>query len=191
MGISTAQQLIERAKNFNEYNNSGVSSTAKWVDFMNSALIEMVDDLSLEEFVTIEHIPGQRTYDLPSDYYSLVLLNDNTTNNRLAIRRHYDQKYPYGYWVVDKGDKHQIDLLYTSPSTLTLLYKRYPKLIELSNIASQKPEVPTAGETALCYKAVKFALLNNNQIGQAEYFEKLYKDERANIKTATARARGV
>lgn len=191
MGVSTVQQLINRAKNMNGYNNSGIATDAVWVDFFNAALVEMTDDLTIEEIFTINFTPGTREYNLPSDFYAISVLYDQN-GSAVAMRRNYNQRYPNGYWVLDKGDRRVIDLYeYTQPMTFTLLYRRYPKPLTYSEMATQKPEVPTAGEIALCYKAIYFACLNNNQIGQAEFFDQLYQKERTNIKTAASRARGV
>lgn len=191
MGRSTVRQLIERAKSYNEYNNSGVTSDVIWLDHFNSALIEMVDVLNLEETFEIPYITSQQTYDLPDDYYSLILLNDRLTNQRLTQKRHFDQKYPPGYWIIDRGDKYTIDITFSAPTTFVMYYEHYPKVLELSQITTQKPEIPTAGETALCYKAISAALKNNNQLGQAQYYDTLFKEQLATIKTATTRARGV
>lgn len=190
MGRSTVQQLITRAKNLNQYNNSGVDSDVIWFDHFNSALTDMADDLNLEDTVEIAYLTTQQTYDLPADYYSLVLLNDKTTNTRLMQKRHFDQKYPPGYWVMDRGSKHTIDITYNQPTTFVLYYERYPALLEYSQISTQKPEVPTAGEDALVYKAISHALKNNNQLGQAQYYDNLYKEARANVKVAATKARG-
>lgn len=190
MGRSTVNQLIQRAKNMNEYNNSGVASDTVWLDHFNAALVEMADDLNLEETIEIPYTPTQTTYDLPEDYYSLVLLNDKTTNRRLTQKRHFDQKYPPGYWIMDRGDKHTIDITFNNATTFVLFYERYPKVLELGQISTQRPEVPTAGETALCYKAISHALKNNNQLGQAAHFDSLFKEQIAIIRTATTRARG-
>ena len=92
MGRSTVQQLIQRAKNLNEYNNSGVANDAVWLDHFNAALVEMVDDLNLEDTFEIHYTPSQATYDLPANYFSLVLLNDTKTNQRRTQKRHFDQK---------------------------------------------------------------------------------------------------
>jgi hypothetical protein len=151
----------------------------------------MVDVLNLEETFEIPYITSQATYDLPDDYYSLILLNDRLTNQRLTQKRHFDQKYPPGYWITDKGSKYTIDITFSSATTFVMYYERYPKVLEVSQIDTQKPEIPTAGETALCLKAISAALKNNNQLGQAQYYDTLFKEQLANIKTATTRARGV
>lgn len=188
MGRSTIQQLIQRAKNMNEYNNSGVSKEDVWVDHFNAALVEMTDDLELQSFTTVPYTPEQRTYSLPDDYYSLVLV---TTENKQRVnpRRDYDTQAP-GYWIIDQGGTKVMDINFSQPTTLTLLYLRYPTNLEVALKDTQKPEIPTAGETALCYKAVYFSLLNNNQPGQAKYFDDLYQKERANVRIAVAKAKG-
>jgi hypothetical protein len=190
MGRSTVSQLISRAQAMNAYNNSGVASNAVWCDFFNAALTEMTENLNLETNYEINVVVGTRLYDLPDDYYSLTLINDQN-NTRLVKRRNYDQRYPAGYWIFDRGSKHEIDLYeYTSPMTVTLVYQRYPEQLVSTNIATQKPEVPTAGETALCYKAISNALKNNNQLGQSQHYDNLYKEEILKVRTATTRARG-
>lgn len=93
--------------------------------------------------------------------------------------------------MIDKGSKHVIDITYNQACTFNLYYQRYPKKLEIADISTQRPEVPTIGETALCYKAIYYACLNNNQLDQAQFFDELYKRERAGIKTASVRARGV
>jgi hypothetical protein len=164
MGRSTVLQLIQRAKNMNEYNNSGVASDVVWLDHFNSALIEMADDLNLEETIEIPYIPTQTSYDLPDGYYSLVLLNNKQTNQRLTQKRYFDQLYPPGYWVTDKGYKYVIDITFPQATTFVLYYERYPDVLEYSLISTQKPDVPTIGETALCYKAISHALKKQQSI---------------------------
>lgn len=189
MGRSTVQQLIQRAKNMNEYNNSGVANDAVWVDHFNAALVEMVDDIDLQELTTLSYSPSQRTYTLPDDYYSLLLMNTEN-KQRINQRRDYDSQTP-GYWIMDKGSSHELDIVFNQDTELTILYQRYPEVLTFATISTQRPEIPTAGETALCYKAVYFSLLNNNQPGQAQYFEELYKKERATVKLAASKAKGV
>jgi hypothetical protein len=191
MGRSTVNELIQRAKSMNDYNNSGIETMTAWVDFFNEALTNMVDDLGLEEVLTINFVQGTTEYDLPEDYYGMITVTEADTGTQMAKRRAYPQKYPYGWWVLDKGSKTVLDLIYNFNKAFKVHYNRYPAKLELGTIATQKPEVPTTGETALCYKAINRALLNNNQFEQAAVFEKLYKDERANIRTASIRARGV
>lgn len=172
----------------NEYNNSGVASDTVWLDHFNAALVEMVDDLDLNELYEFEYSTDQRAYNLPDDYYSIILLNVKD-RQRLRERRYYDDKSP-GYMVIDKGSHFELDLVFNQPATFSLLYQRYPKTLEYSLISTQRPEVPTAGETALCYKAISHALKNNNQLGQAAHFDSLFKEQIAIIRTATTRARG-
>jgi hypothetical protein len=173
----------------NEYNNSGVSADSVWVDHFNAALVEMADDLDLQESFTLSYSTDKRVYTLPDDYYSLLLL---TTENkqRIAQRREYDSQTP-GYWVMDKGSRHEVDVVFPQATILTGLYQRYPANLEVSSVQTQKPEIPTAGETALCYLAISKALLNNNQPGQAKYFIDLYTAQRANVRLATTKAKGV
>jgi hypothetical protein len=190
MGRSTVAQLIQRAKNLNQYNNSGVDSDAMWVDHFNAALVEMVDNLDLQETFTIAYTKDTQLYTLPDDYYALLLLIDSK-NQPITQKRNYNQSYPNGYWILDKGDHFDIDISYNTDDMLTILYNRYPKELIFADIQTQKPEVPTTGETSLCYLAISKALQNNNQLGQAQYYDGLYKSELANIRIATNRAKGV
>lgn len=190
MGRSTVSQLINRAKNQNEYNNSGVSSDEVWVDHFNAALQEMTDDLKLDTTTTIDFTPGTEEYDLPDDYYGFLTLNDRN-NSRVGKRRNFDQTYPGGYWIVNKGANYALNLKgFTSPETFTLYYYRYPALLDVAQKDTQKPEISTSAENALVYKAISHALQNNNQLGQSEYFEQLYRQEVAKMNTANTRARG-
>lgn len=191
MGRSTTQELINRAKNINEYNNSAVATNAIWVDFFNAALEEMVEALNIEEETTLTIQSDTRLYDLPVDYYALSTLLD-ANGTRVRKRRTYDQMYPSGYWIVNKGSKYQIDLYnYLSPQTMKLIYVRYPKLLSSVDLDKEYPEVPTAGEQSLIYKAISHALKNNNELDQSAYYEKLYKREVARINSATFNAKGV
>lgn len=191
MGRSTVSELIQRARNMNNYNNSGIESTVAWCDFFNEALTNMVDDLGLEEVTTINFVQGTTEYDLPEDYYGIITVTEADTGSTMAKRRAYPQKYPLGWWVLDKGSKTVLDIVYNYNKAFKVHYNRYPTKIELANINTQKPEVPTTGETALCYLAINRALLNNSHFDQAQIFEELYKKERANIRTAGIRSRGV
>jgi hypothetical protein len=190
MGVSTTQQLINKAKNENSYNNSGLSSDGTFIDFFNDALNDLVDDLSLEETLTINFVVGTREYDLPANFYALPLMSD-ANKYRVTKRRNYDQQYPPGYWVMNRGSKYIIDLYnYTSAQTFTGLYQRYPVALTLAGIATEKPEVATVGERALIYYALSKALRNNNQVEQAMEMEKKYESERLKIRTAAMKARG-
>lgn len=191
MARSTVNELIQRAKSMNNYNSSGIESTTAWVDFFNEALSSMVDDLGLEEVMTINFVIGTTEYDLPEDYYAIITVTEADTGSTMAKRRAYPQKYPFGWWVMDKGSKTVLDLIFNFNKAFKVHYNRYPAKLELANISTQKPEVPTVGETALCYKANYYACLNNSHFDEAQYFEKLYKEEQAKIRTASVRSRGV
>lgn len=189
MGRSTVSQLIERAKNRNEYDNHAVANDSIWVDHFNSALSEMTEDLKIDEKITIEHVYGQEEYDLPDDFYSMIIVNDQS-NRRIAKLRHMDQTSPGGYWVVNRGDKFKILLKgFYGGEVFTIRYTRYPALLEESQKDTQKPEVPNIAEDALVYKAITHALMNNNQIGKAQAFDGLYRGELSKINTANSRAR--
>ena len=189
MGKSTAAQLIAKGQAENAYNNSGITSPSTWLDFFNDALRDLVDDLNIQEVLpTITHDGTVREHDLPTDYYSLVLFND-ANNNRIVQRRNYDQQYPAGYWVLNKGSKYVIDLYnFSFAQTFTGLYVRYAA--DLAS-TSDTPEVPSVGEKALIYYAISKALNNNNQMGQAKEYEGKYESERLKIRTAASRARGI
>lgn len=189
MGRSTVAQLIKRAQNQNEYDNHGVASDEIWIDHFNSALQEMTDDIKLDETMTINFVTGTEDYDLPEDYYAIRSLSD--THGQVRRRRNFEQEYPPGYWIKNKGNRYAVNLKgYSSNETFTLHYYRYPALLDSMNKDTQKPEIQTIAEDALVFKAISKALLNNNQIGKSEYFEGLYKAEIGKINTAETRARG-
>lgn len=187
MGRSTVSQLINRAKNRNEYDNHGVSNDAIWVDHFNSALVEMAEDLKIDETIPITIEPDQEQYELPSDFYSLVSVIDGN-NRRLSKLRQLEHP-SRGYWVINRGDTFQI-VLRNVDGVVTVHYTRYPEMLEESQISTQRPEVPNVAEDALVYKAITHALMNNNQIGKAQAFDGLYRRELAKINTANTRARG-
>lgn len=195
MGLSTVQQLIQRAKNMNEYNNSGVSKDDIWVDFFNEALMSMVEYLNIDEEVKFTLNSTTTTFDLPEGYYGLIKITDSSTNE---LRPYKDEGftldggrgYSPGYNIKNKGSKYIIEFPLMQPDTFTVSYIRYPLKLENSTIQTQKPEVPTVGETALCYKAISHALENNNQPGQARYFDEKYVLELDKINKASYRARG-
>lgn len=187
MGASTTAALIAKGKAENGYNNSGISSDAQWVDFFNDALRDLVDDLGIEKVAEIEFTTDQREYDMPVDFYSLVIINDEN-GSRVTKRRHYDQRSPAGYWMFYRGDKHVIDLYqYQFDQTFKIMYQAYAPALDLSAINSQRPAVPSVGEKALVYYAISKALRNNNEIGQAQDYERLYEEERTKIRTAAVR----
>lgn len=189
MGRSTVSQLIKRAQNMNEYDNHGVKDDSIWIDHFNSALSEMAEDLKIDERVEIEFIYGTEEYDLPDDFYSMIIVNDSR-NSRIAKLRHMDEKNK-GYWVVNRGGKFRIILRgFYSSEAITIRYTRYPALLEEEQKDTQQPEVPNIAEDALCYKAISRALMNNNQIGKAQAFDNLYRTELAKVNTASTRARG-
>jgi hypothetical protein len=189
MGRSTVAQLITRAKNMNEYDNHGVANDSIWVMHFNSALSEMTEYLNIDEKTEINYIYGQDEYELPDDFYSMIIVNDRS-NQRIAKLRHMDQQSPAGYWVVNRGDKFKILLKgFYGNETLTIRYTRYPALLDEAQKDTQHPEVPNIAEDALCYKAIMNALLNNNQVGKAQAFDGMYRNELAKINIANNRAR--
>lgn len=195
MGMSTVQQLVQRAKSMNEYNNSGVATDAVWVDFFNEALMSMVDELNIQEEVQIIVNADTKTYDLPENYYSLKRMVDVYNNEISAfkdegINFNGGRSFRPGYDVKYKGSKFVMEFPLVDPTTMTLTYTRYPERLEVSRVESQKPEVPTVGETALCYKAIAHALENNNLPGQAREYEEKYLREVEKIHKASFRARG-
>lgn len=195
MGISTVSQLVQRAKSMNEYNNSGVANDSVWVDFFNEALMSLVEDLNILEEVQITINPSLKSYDLPENYYGLIHVT-NSLNNELSPYKDYGfslegtRSYSPGYDIKNKGFKYVIEFPYIQPETLTVTYIRYPTKLEFSQRESQKPEIPTSGESALCYKAISNALKNNNQLGQAQYYDSLFREQMGIVRTANLRARG-
>lgn len=191
MGRSTSAQLIARGKAENAYNNSGISSNVQWVDFFNDALADLVDDLSIEESVDpIALVTPTREYDLPSDFFSLETLYDSNGCS-VCERRTFEQKYPAGYRILNKGSKYVIDLYSYTDQIFTGQYIRYPALLTSEGTVTEYPEVPSTGEKALFYYAIARALRNNNQPGQAAEYDKHYEVERKKIRNAIARSRGV
>lgn len=186
--MSTVAQLIARAKAENKYNNSAISSDAQWWDFFNEALRDLVDDLGIVKTYNISFVDGTREYDLPSDYFALIILNDGT-NRRVVKRRHYDQQYPAGYWVFNRGSSYVIDLydFGSTAQTFTIMYQAYATAITGT---SDTPAIPQVAEKALIYFAVMKALANNNQLGQAQEYERKYEEERKKIRNAAARGGG-
>jgi hypothetical protein len=187
MGASTTAQLITKGRSENGYNNSGIAGNSQWVDFFNDALRDLVEDLGIEQTGTIAFVVATREYDLPDDYYSIAIMNDGT-RSRVSKRRNYDQEWPEGYWIFNRGGNYVIDLYnFMSAQTFTFTYQAYAPELVLGNITTEHPSVPSVGEKALIYYAVSKALRNNNQIGQAQDYERLYEGERKKIRNAAAR----
>jgi len=190
MGASTTAQLITRAKAENGFNNSGISTDSQWVDFFNDALRDLVDDVKIERLGTLSFVAGTREYDLPDDYYALVILNDGN-RTRVTKRRNYDQEYPQGYWIFNRGGEYIIDLYgYSSSQTFSLMYQAYPTTLTEAGKTTEYPEVPSVGEKALIYYAIMKALRNNSQSEWKDYAA-LYEEERKKIRNAVARGGGV
>lgn len=194
MGRSTVQELITRGMNMNDYNNTAIDSTGKWLDAFNAALQDLVEDINLSNTVTINFIPGTREYDLPDDFFEMQELNDNNFLMPVPRRQHYNisggnwSNWIQGFWILNKGTNYVLDLFdYTSAQTFTALYTRYPVKLDITLTTSQKPEVPTIGEDALLYYAISRALRNNNQPGQAQDVERKYEFERRKIRDAAQR----
>lgn len=189
MGRSTSAQLIAKGKAENSYNNSGISTDVQWVDFFNDALADLVDDLNIEESLPpINFISSTREYDLPADFFSIQGLYDNS-GNEICERRSFNQKYPAGYRILNKGSKYVVDLYsYGTNQTITGQYIRQAILLTSAGAEAEYPEIPTVGEKALFYYAIAKALRNNNQpVGD---YEILYERERKKIRNAMARSRG-
>lgn len=194
MGRSTVSQLIARGKAENGYNNSGIDRDDAWVDFFNDALGDLVDDLQLRAPLTLPYDGSTRQIVLPSDFFAFAELYNQFG---CAVRERPDYGadlywWPEGYYILDIGGNKVIDLYrYTSAQSFQGLYIRYPAYIQYTvpGLASY-PEVPTVGEKALIFYAIGKALRNNNQMGQAQDYERLYELERKKIRNATARARG-
>lgn len=189
MGRSSVAQLIAKAKAENAYNNSGIKTDAQFFDFFNDALSDLVEDIGLQETLPdVTFVVGTREYDLPDDFFSLFVFYEAvTTNNneRVVKRRNYDQEYPPGYWILNKGTGWVLDLYYyTSSKTFTGLYIRYPALLTK---VTDFPEVQTVGERALIYYAIWKACMNNNESNIGLTYKGLYEDERKKIRNAAAR----
>lgn len=185
MGASTVETLIARGQNQNEYNQTGIDSSGKWVDFFNDALQDLADDLLILEPISITLVANQREYDLPDDFLQLHTFTDNSYP--VNKRRLYEDTWCQGYWIMNKGSKYVIDLVnFSGTVTLNGLYQRYPALI--STDLTVKPEVPTMGENALIYYAIAKSLRNNNFPGQAQEVEGKYERERQKIRNAAYRS---
>lgn len=193
MGFSTTQQLIAKGKAENGYNNSGIESDSAWVDFFNDALYDLVEDLDLTKSLSISFNGTTRENNLPDDFYDMAELYE-ANGTPVRRRREYGSPqniYTPGYWIMNQGAKYVLDLFkYTAAQTFTGLYTRYPVALTLEDMATEKPEVPGVGERALIYYAISKALRNNNQLGQAQDYERMYEMERKKIRTASSRARG-
>lgn len=195
MGRSTVQQLIQRAKSMNEYNNSGIASDVVWIDHFNEALTSMVDELAIQESYSITCDPAVSVYNLPDDYYKLISITDQSD---IELSTFKDGGFTLdgfrninpGYTIQNKGPNYALELKSYQPDSLTVQYIRYPAVLELANINTQKPEVPTVGENALCLKAIVHSLENNNQLGQAQEFERKYLNELQKIDKANFKAKG-
>jgi hypothetical protein len=150
-------------------------------------LRDLVDDLNIVKATTLSFVSGTREYTLPTDYYHLILMFDSS-NRPIVKRRNYNQEYPAGYWIFNRGSSYVIDMHnFTSSATYNYTYQAYPTtLVETSDY----PEVPSVGERALIYYALSKALKNQNQVGQAMEMEKLYEQERLKIRNAAARGVG-
>lgn len=187
MGASTTTELIAKGKAENAYNNAGIAADGVWRDFFNEALRELVDELEIEEIATLVYDGVTTLLDLPSDYYNVKMLYTGS-GTPITKRRHYMDRSS-GYWILNKGDKWQLDIQGYSAQSFTLLYNRYAAT--LTGTENEKPEIPSAGEMALPLYAIAKALRNNNQIGQAQEIEQgPYKEQIKKIRTAQARARG-
>lgn len=186
MGASTVAALIARGQNQNEYNQTGIDSSGKWVDYFNDALQDLADDLLILAPLTITLIPDTREYDLPEDFLQLHTFTDNSYP--VSKRRTYEDIWCQGYWIMNKGSKYVIDLVnYSGTATLSGLYQRYAALLP-SDVLTVKPEVPTMGENALIYYAISKGLRNNNFPGQSQEVEGKYERERQKIRNAAYRS---
>lgn len=196
IGRSSIGQLINRAKNINEYNNHAVQNNSVWVDFFNEALGSMVEELDIRDDSTIEFVKGTKQYDLPEDYFSVVEIIDDQDQyvrpfKDNGINIDGERTLRPGYKIENKGSKYIIEFPHIEPPrTLTIEYVRYPALLTINDL-NVKPEIPTANEMALCYKAVHFALSNNNQIGQAQYYNELFTQEMQRVDRVSFKARGL
>ena len=193
MGRSTVTELIARGKNQNDYNNTGIDTDGKWVDYFNDALQDLVSDINLTGTLQVSFVNGTREYNLPADFFELTELWDGF-GCLVPKRRFYDQIYgsfyntPQGYYIRFEGSGYTIDLYqYNSNQTFNGIYNRYPAKLSES-VLTANPEVPTVGENALTYYAISKSLRANNQPGQAIAMEQKYEQERKKIRDAAARA---
>lgn len=190
MGRSTVAELIARGQNWNSYNNTGIGTSALWIDAFNSALKDLVEDIGLKGTSTISYVNGTTSYDLPDDFFEAVQVVDS--GQYPIWKREYELE-PFAcynsYYIKDIGSNYQVvfDDRNTT-ETLTLSYIRYPALLAIANVSTQKPEVPTIGEDALIYYAISRSLRNNNQSGMAAEMESKYEYERKKIRDAKYRA---
>lgn len=190
MGRNTVAALIARAQNMNSYNNSGISTTAMWVDAFNAALQDLAPDIGLQAQYPIPYEIGTTAYDLPTNYFEVDQLTDSGSYP-LRKREHLNQPFPLwdSYYIYDAGANYKIDFGdRNSNENLILNYTRYPDLLAVTDYITQKPEVPTIGEDALIYFAISRGLRNNNQPGQAMELERMYEVERKKIRDAKYRA---
>lgn len=195
MGRSTVAELITRGQNRNDYNNSGIDTTGKWVDAFNAALQDLVSDININTPFSVNFIQGTREYALPDDFHEIIELWDGYSC-KATKRRYYDQQlygfYPSsleGYYILFKGSGYFLDLYpYNANQTFNGIYVRYPELLVATNAMTQKPEVPTVGEDALIDYAIMTALRNNNLLGEAAAVEAKYEAGRKKIRDAASRA---
>lgn len=190
MGRSTVAALIARGQNMNSYNNSGISTTAMWIDAFNAALQDLAPDIGLQEQYTIPYVLGTTVYDLPTNYLEVDQLTDSGSYP-LRKRDHLNQPFPLwdSYYIFDAGSNYKIDFGdRNSNENLILNYTRYPDLLAVADYLTQNPEVPTVGEDALIFFAVSRGLRNNNQVGMANELEQKYEQERKKIRDAKYRA---
>lgn len=190
MGRSTIQTLIARGQSWNSYNNTGIDSNGLWLDAFNAALADLVEDIGLVGTTTISYVNGTTTYDLPDDYFEVTQVLDS--GGYPIFKRQYEtEPFPCfnSYFIKDIGTNYQIVFDdRNSTETLTVNYIRYPTLLLITQLSTQRPEVPTVGEDALIYYAISKALRNNNQIGQAMQVDQDYERERRKIRDAKYRA---
>lgn len=191
MGRSTIAQLIAKGQAENKYNNSGINSDGKWVDFFNDALRDLVDDMGLTGNHTLTITANTFEYSLPDDYYSAIQLFETANGFLYPKRRNYSDFTRSGFWVLNRGDSFVMDIRQIPVGKeMTVVYQKYaPDLVE-ANKNTQVPEVPTVGEKALIYYALTKALRNNSHLDDAKEYERLYEAERIKIRTAAARSGG-
>lgn len=192
MGRSSVSELISRGQNQNDYNNSGIDTPGKWVDYFNDAMQDLVSDINLTAKLQISFVNGTSEYNLPSDFFELIELWDGF-GCRIPKSRFLDQTYggydiTNGYYIRFNGSSYTIDLnQYNADQTFNGVYNRYPAKISAADLTAS-PEVPTIGENALIYYAISKSLRANNQPGQAMSMEQMYEKERKKIRDAAARA---
>lgn len=195
MGRSSVAALIARGQNQNNYNQTGISSNAQWIDFFNAALADLANDIDLRTTFTIAYDGVNSTYDLPDDFVDMQELYDsyNLRVPRRQTSREDGAFYQWteGFYIYWGGANYKI-VLYdygSTEQTFNGLYTRLPDVITFaSDLTTQFPELPTPCEDALIYYAIAKAMANNNLLAQSLTMMNEYEKQRKNIRDNVRRA---